>query len=505
MSATWWIWGAFVTAMGACIGSFLNVVAYRLPMGQSVVNPPSRCPNCEHRLAWYDNLPVVGWIMLRGRCRYCSKSIAPRYPLVEAVTAILFAIAFFVWYHSGLHPAFVLMDPLHVAPAFAVLLLLIAALVVSAVIDAEWFIIPPVIPYVVFFASLVILPAAAAVNPDMVVRIDLPPVQVGQQFVPPALRREAMQPIALRRLASVEGAIELGGEGPVWLHAAPHAGGRLASAAMGGTLALMLALFLLHKKILPRSFDEASAPEEELVRDPAGPRQLPLLLAPIGGAVAAGLWLDQSWAGAWNAIEPLGIFLTTLLAAYVVVAASVLWMGVATGRSEDGSEDLPEHLFTPHPHPRREAQKELLFVLMPGVGAVIGAWMIHTQAVAWIESQAWAMTLGGVLAGALAGAAISWGARIGGTLLFNKEAMGLGDVHLMIGVGAAAGWRVAVMGFFLAAAVGLAHTLLTAGLGRWMNLQGRHIPFGPHLAAGCLVALILREPMAAYFALILGY
>jgi leader peptidase (prepilin peptidase) / N-methyltransferase len=75
--------------MGAVVGSFLNVVVYRLPRGESLVSPPSRCPACAALIKPYDNVPVFGWIWLRGRCRSCHASISPRYPLVEAVTSLL--------------------------------------------------------------------------------------------------------------------------------------------------------------------------------------------------------------------------------------------------------------------------------------------------------------------------------------------------------------------------------------------------------------------------------
>jgi leader peptidase (prepilin peptidase) / N-methyltransferase len=77
--------------VGGLIGSFLNVVIWRLPRDESIVSPGSRCPSCERPIAPYDNLPVVSWLFLRGRCRHCGTSISPRYPLVELLTALAFA------------------------------------------------------------------------------------------------------------------------------------------------------------------------------------------------------------------------------------------------------------------------------------------------------------------------------------------------------------------------------------------------------------------------------
>jgi len=73
--------------LGACVGSFLNVVAWRLPRQESVVLPPSHCPKCGAQLRWFENVPVISWLMLRGRCSHCAAPISPRYPLVELLTA----------------------------------------------------------------------------------------------------------------------------------------------------------------------------------------------------------------------------------------------------------------------------------------------------------------------------------------------------------------------------------------------------------------------------------
>ena len=78
--------------LGLLVGSFLNVVAYRLPRGESLVAPRSRCPGCAAAIASYDNIPVVSWLLLRGRCRRCGEPISIRYPLVELTTATLFAL-----------------------------------------------------------------------------------------------------------------------------------------------------------------------------------------------------------------------------------------------------------------------------------------------------------------------------------------------------------------------------------------------------------------------------
>lgn len=80
--------------LGSAVGSFLNVVIYRVPAGLSILYPPSRCPRCLNRLKPYDNVPVFGWLWLRGRCRFCKTPIAARYPLVEGFTGLVFLATF---------------------------------------------------------------------------------------------------------------------------------------------------------------------------------------------------------------------------------------------------------------------------------------------------------------------------------------------------------------------------------------------------------------------------
>ena len=81
---------AVIGVLGLLVGSFLNVVIYRLPRGESLNRPASRCPSCATPIKPYDNVPVVSWLLLRGRCRHCGAAISPRYPLVEALTGAVF-------------------------------------------------------------------------------------------------------------------------------------------------------------------------------------------------------------------------------------------------------------------------------------------------------------------------------------------------------------------------------------------------------------------------------
>jgi leader peptidase (prepilin peptidase)/N-methyltransferase len=84
--------GIFI--FGTAIGSFLNVVIYRLPREKSIVHPPSSCPNCGYKIKWYENIPVISYLFLKGKCKNCNTSISVRYPLVEFLTGILFSFSY---------------------------------------------------------------------------------------------------------------------------------------------------------------------------------------------------------------------------------------------------------------------------------------------------------------------------------------------------------------------------------------------------------------------------
>src|SRR6187200_3100525 len=86
---------------GLAIGSFLNVVAARAPLKRSIVSPGSACMNCGHELAWYENIPVLSWLALRGKCKGCGHKIGVVYPAVELLTALLIAASFLAFGWSG--------------------------------------------------------------------------------------------------------------------------------------------------------------------------------------------------------------------------------------------------------------------------------------------------------------------------------------------------------------------------------------------------------------------
>ncbi len=406
---TFWMLLVFLIAFGACVGSFLNVVIYRLPEGKSIVRPPSACPECGHGLAWYDNVPVLGWLWLRGKCRYCRNPISIQYPIIEALTAALFAAFYLACYTTDLRPAFAQtgpLDPLSPAglediipggtwPVLLVHLVLISSLLAATLIDARLYIIPISLSYVPIIAALIVLPAAEALGL-------LPYWGV--------LREQAMlTPLGESLGLAVDPLIDVGLLMGPWSVALAWAG-------------IALVVTLLRFGRLPRSFaDEAD-------------------------------YLDQPHSATVG--EVVGFY----------------------------------------PHARREMLKELLVVSPIVLGFVVGLLIdLNTGPFALPR---WAVVLLAVLHGGLIGGALVWATRILGTLAFGKEAMGLGDVHLMVGIGAVLGPVSTILAFFVAPFMGLLIYAVMMIIGKARKDAGvRMIPYGPFLAAAALAVLLYRNPL----------
>ena len=154
-----------VGAFGLLIGSFLNVVVYRVPAGISLVAPPSACPKCESRIRAYDNIPLLSWVFLKGRCRNCGDSISPRYPLVEAGTALAFAAVALVAAVGSTR----LTDTRSIISGALILVayLYLAAITVAlALIDLDVHKLPNAIVLPAYVVGLALFTAASFVNGD---------------------------------------------------------------------------------------------------------------------------------------------------------------------------------------------------------------------------------------------------------------------------------------------------------------------------------------------------
>lgn len=375
-SAPTLVGAAFVFAFGACVGSFLNVLCFRLPAGMSIASPPSRCGTCGRRLRWFENLPILGWILAGGRCRTCGDRVSAQYPLVEAATALLFAALFLLLFAvrpgpglGGVTNGFFHGQGFGGAwPAFAAWLTLVAGTLAAAIIDARTFLIPIQITGFITASALALW--------------------VVQLFLPISHRT------------------------PPGEWAIPVAGWTGTACGLAGCLGLGVSVLLLWARVIRPSFhdyDDFVAPGETL-------------------------------------------------AAY--------------------------------PHARREMVRELLF-LMPCIVGVTTALLLSPRLPADLPPL-WLQALAAPCLGILVGGGLIWAIRILGSLAFGKEAMGMGDVHLMAAAGAVLGWAAPIGAFLVAIFVALGWTLAASGWAALWKRRRRELPLGPHLAVGILMVMFAR-------------
>lgn len=449
------MWMLFVFCFGACIGSLINVLVYRLPLGIGVVTPPSRCPACETRLTWRENIPVLGWVLLRGRCRFCKSKISPEYPIVEAFVGLLFLLFYALYYivpeHGGfagidlslIRPEWARLDamldgwPRLSWPLFAMLLMLLGSLTAMTIVDAKTYTIPLALPWFATIVGLIVHPAFAL-------------------WV---------------QLTTGKPRFHVPAPGWAWVIPTPSQWWGV-GAAIGGSVGLVVGMLLLRAGLIRRSFVDYEEWEAG-VRAPN---------AVSGDGEGAAGERNSTPADAPDGVRGESVTPERGLAR-------------ASGSSKAGPEASGPDMWIQYPHARREMLKELIFLSPCIILAYAGARIAEA-----IARNAWPTgplprpglaveVLAGVLLGYLIGAGVVWAVRIFGSLGFGKEAMGLGDVHLMGAVGACLGWRDAVIAFFGAAFVGIVCTIA----GRiFSGKLVRAMPYGPYLAVSTVLVLLCR-------------
>jgi leader peptidase (prepilin peptidase)/N-methyltransferase len=381
-----WIWFVFIFAFGCCIGSFLNVVVYRLPRDKSLVRPPSACPSCGRHIRFYDNIPLISWLLLGRKCRYCRAPISPRYFAIELLTGLVFLGLFILYFRTGLRET---VQPFSQRGWLIYLLhiMMLAAFIAASAIDLEHWVIPLSICWLVTGVGLI---GSAA----------------GAYVIDPALiKAYSLLPIA-----------------------SPGTG----ALALGAAIGLGISLALLATGVLKRSYESDGAGADSQVAQADGD---------------------------------------------------------VKGASPQEPQESPEQQF----NHRLEAGREIIF-LLPIVICAYGAfWLsgnVQPLSTRWagLLQHPVAAGLLGSLWGYFAGCGIVWGIRIFGTLAFGKEAMGLGDMHLMGAAGAVIGAFFVVIAFFIAPFFGLT----------WAGVQMffkkiRQIPYGPFLSLGIFVVMIFHD------------
>lgn len=219
---------------GLLIGSFLNVVVHRVPAGQSVVSPPSACPACRHTIRRRDNVPVLSWLVLRGRCRDCSAPISARYPAVELATAVLFGLTAFVV--VGRSPAGTAQDTVAQVVILVALLYLMAISVALTLIDIATHTLPNAIVYPSGIVLTVLLVVASAADGDWSAlgRAAIGALGSGALYLGLALAVPGGMGLGDVKLAVVLGLVL------AYLGWGPLAVGSFAAFLLGGTFAVVL-------------------------------------------------------------------------------------------------------------------------------------------------------------------------------------------------------------------------------------------------------------------------
>ncbi|MFZ2146002.1 MAG: prepilin peptidase [Sedimentisphaerales bacterium] len=395
-----WIWFVFIFAFGCCIGSFLNVVIYRLPRDKSLVTPPSACPACGKHIRFYDNIPLVSWLLLGRKCRYCKAPISTRYFIIELLTGLVFLGLFILYFQVNLR------DGLRsfVGGGWFIYLLhiiMLGAFIAASAIDLEYWIIPLSICWLV--------------------------TAVG--FIGSAVGIFIIDPALLRAYSLL-----------------PSASANTGALAVGATVGLAISLVLLASGLVKRSY-ESDASENEKV-------------------------IEQK-----NSEEKIN----------------------RHNNEEESAE--PDGISNGFNH-RLEACKEIIFLLPIIVCSAGLLWIVREVTIvgAWWDVFSQHPVVAGLLGslwGYFVGCGIVWGTRIFGTLAFGKEAMGLGDVHLMGAAGAVIGPLYVFMAFFVAPFFGLT----------WAGFQMffkkiRQIPYGPFLSLGVFVVMILHDWIRDYLSFV---
>lgn len=485
----------FCFVSGAVVGSFLNVVVYRLPQGINLILPASRCPACETPLSFRENLPIIGWLRVRGRCVYCHTKISAEYPIVEFITASFFALIFILWFMDpsilpliGINPDFWRPDWAgdgfwRMWPTFVLACMLVSTLIAVTLIDARTYHIHLALPWLLGAVGLVAHPVHAAF--------------IGE------LRRSPH----LWVIPVVQG---------------PWLGGAIGALVGLGISSLALKLGVLRrsfrdyeeweKRVLAGKNDglsgqnhqpehptnEGDAPQSE---GPAGPGFGALLMRTLTltGPAVAGLFFGFT-AGHGVGLGAEGAAFGFVVGLIIGLVLRSVLVKHQSGGEESGEESAP---WLEYPHARREMVWEIVFLLPCAGLAVLGWWLVDSGRVLQ-DPPLWVLAGGGAAMGLVVGAGVVWAVRILGTLAFGREAMGMGDVHLMGGVGAVVGWIDVTLAFFIAPFLGIVWFLLSMVFRKAFERQGTALPFGPQLAAATVFVVVAKPVVEVLLSWISG-
>ncbi|MDP6046999.1 MAG: A24 family peptidase [Phycisphaerae bacterium] len=503
----------FVIAFAACVGSFLNVVIYRLPRGQSLSFPGSRCPSCGYAIKWYDNIPMLSWLILKGKCRHCSNPISPRYLVVEAATAAMVAGLFICCYQLDMREGLGAFQDSWIT--FIAYGALVAGLLACSIIDIEHWIVPLEVCWAVSVIGVLaatISPPAGQILPQVSEGLGAAGLGalVGLAISLILLRKGKLQPSFIdaenRPISHDEPADEQTAPAKP---DKPQQGKKKGKGKRKGK-----------KKNKNKAHAEPSAkpepaPKPSLLSEAVGEVLFLTPLVVFGGIAYLMTSTTTVMPGSPVLTNRALDFCIVAMGAAVGLAVSLLLrrMGIIQKGLLERQAPPPAVAITKEHgvNPRLEILWEVLF-LTPAILLAIGAYMLVTKVpplqsawdylndarVEYVNSNytyrsGWRFAanlrgLNGAVFGYLIGGAWIWGIRILGTLGFGKEAMGLGDVHILAAVGAVCGWIAPSLVFFGAPFMAMLWALHLLASGRQ-----RELPYGPWLAAAALVVILFYD------------
>jgi len=510
-------WSIVVLAVGGCIGSFLNVVIYRWPRSLSIRQPArSFCPACKTSIAWCDNIPVLSYVLLRGRCRHCGCAISLQYPLVELATALVFLMTYDALFVAGLREGVCCLQvdwPILIGHW-----VLYGGLIALSVMDLEAYMVDVRVTWLI---TLVGLAAHTLWTPASSMTHAIAFGQVHDHLGVVIRAPSASEGGASPR--QEPGACASGsdkGDGG-WI----RPGVVQAGMALGATVGLLVGawLFLRGRTDL---LSEGQEPVEEALPEGLSPDRalnwrwlwlIPLLALLCVYQVA--MLTDRGSGGpapAWPAAPSdsmVGPYPLLPLAAGTVrlglglLAGFIALAWVAGQPQPQADAEIMEAIESEAGHARGNALSELK-LLSPAIllgTAILVVLLTETspkslqgigQVLHWSPVGQWQPLYGLAtgLTGWIIGGAIGWLARIVFTLVFGKEALGMGDVHILAAAGAVAGWPVAIIGFFLAAPLALLAIVVIC-----IRRQSRALPYGPWLALAFFAAGLFQDRILRYF------
>ena len=492
LEVTWWL--VFFGTFGLCAGSFLNAMIYRIPRNISLSEPLwSFCPICEARIHWYDNLPLISFVRLRGRCRYCGASISPRYPTVEILGALLVLLVFDAFFIAQTHVGVGINVP-----------------GVTWQLSEDW---PVFIAHVILFCALLAMSAIDIEHYWVDVRFSS--LAVGAGFVLHALwtpnrPRDWHRPADTTAVASLVAAATLLATILVLRRFRSPDHERSAEPLAPTEDTGQCDVQPVDEQVtMPPSMDpdEADSPCEATENADALPLPDHAPPTPIMhglgylAALAAGVSLVALVYGGWAEATGIGGGLTapSRWAPGVVLLFVLIVASGAPRRESDGA--IIEAIEAERTTARRRAGIEFL-ELLPAI--VVGGLTLYygisyadsaarfTQALDWEPLPDWRPLegLGTAAAGFIIGGGIGWLVRLVATLVMGKEAFGTGDIHIMAAAGAVAGWPVVLIGFVLCSGLALLGWALALPFKR-----SRAIPLGPWLSISFLIVVLLYDPI----------